>query len=159
MQEALDCAHEGVSRMEFPFGACIAVNERVLAVSCNLCFSTGDPTNHAEMNAIRKAVQLAGRSSLEQATIYTTTEPCVMCMGAISWARIPRVVYGLTISDSINLGFDEVRLPAREVAERSSYPITVKGGVLAKECAELNASWLKHERFYRLFKNHSKEQF
>lgn len=128
MRQAVDCAMEGTQRMEFPFGACLVHNDRVIAIASNRCLSSKDPTMHAEMIAIREACGTLDRASLQQATLYATTEPCVMCMGAIHWAGIPRIVYGLTIEDSMVLGFKEIQLSARTIAAHAAYEMTLKGG-------------------------------
>ncbi len=79
---------------EVPVGACIVVDGQVVARGRNQVEATGDPTLHAEVVAIRAAIEVVGRRGLQGATLYVTMEPCLQCAGAILLARIPRVVIG-----------------------------------------------------------------
>ena len=153
MRKAIQCASEGIQIMEFPYGACIALENELISISHNRCFTSKDPTMHAEMIAIREASRILGTPYLQRTTIYSTTEPCVMCMGALNWARIPRIVYGTSIQDSIDQGFPEVHIPSTEFIQRSPYPISLKGGVLQEECKQLFQSWSHKRRFIQLFEN------
>lgn len=95
-----------------------------------------DPSSHAEVRAIRLATKKLRNISLAGYTLYTTCEPCPMCMGAALWAGLDRVVYGATIADA-NLHFHQIRIPAAEVAERGDMRCVVDGPFLRKECYAL----------------------
>ncbi len=90
-----------------PFGAVIVMDGRVIAEGCNKVTSDNDPTAHAEIVAIRAACAARGSFSLEGAEIYTSCEPCPMCLAAIYWARLKRVWYGNTRADAALIGFDD----------------------------------------------------
>ncbi len=90
-----------------PFGAVIVRDGRVIATGTNLVTSTSDPTAHDEVVAIRNACRELGDFSLKDCVIYTSCEPCPMCLAAIYWARIPRVYYGNTRADAAAIGFDD----------------------------------------------------
>src|SRR6476620_115429 len=90
-----------------PFGAVIVRGGKVLAEGWNEVTSTNDPTAHAEVTAIRKACQAVGDFSLAGATLYTSCEPCPMCLASASWARISRIVYANTRDDAAAIGFDD----------------------------------------------------
>lgn len=90
-----------------PFGACIAQGERVIAVAHNTVLKEGDPTCHAELNAIRLAAKNLATHHLSSCTLFTTAEPCPMCLGAIYWARIPTVIVGLSKEQVAHYGFDD----------------------------------------------------
>ncbi len=90
-----------------PFGAVIVMDGRVIAEGCNKVTSDNDPTAHAEIVAIRAACAARGSFSLAGAEIYTSSEPCPMCLAAIYWARLDRVWYGNTRQDAALIGFDD----------------------------------------------------
>lgn len=90
-----------------PFGAVIARNGEVVAEGWNQVTSTPDPTAHAEIVAIRRACTTLGTFELSDCEIYTSCEPCPMCLGAIYWARLKRVWYGNDRKDAAAIGFDD----------------------------------------------------
>ncbi len=90
-----------------PFGAVIVRDDQLIATGCNLVVSTNDPTAHAEVVAIRGACKVLNSFQLTDCEIYTSCEPCPMCMGAIYWARPNRVFYGNTKVDAASIGFDD----------------------------------------------------
>jgi tRNA(Arg) A34 adenosine deaminase TadA len=90
-----------------PFAAAVVKDDKVLATGTNLVTSANDPTAHAEMVAIREACRKLGHFQLTGCDIYTTCEPCPMCLGAIYWARPDRVYYAATKEDAAAAGFDD----------------------------------------------------
>lgn len=90
-----------------PFGAVIVRDGQVLAEGWNQVTSSNDPTAHAEVVAIRRACEAVGDFSLEGATIYTSCEPCPMCLASAYWARVSRIVYANTRFDAAEIGFDD----------------------------------------------------
>ena len=90
-----------------PFGAVIVRDGKVLAEGWNEVTSSNDPTAHAEVTAIRRACQAVGSYSLEGATLYTSCEPCPMCLASAYWARISRIVYSNTRDEAAAIGFDD----------------------------------------------------
>jgi tRNA(Arg) A34 adenosine deaminase TadA len=90
-----------------PFGAVIAKDGMIVARSANRVIQLNDPTAHAEISVIRLACQELGTYNLEGCVIYTSCEPCPMCLGAIYWARIDTVYYGNTKADAAAIGFDD----------------------------------------------------
>jgi len=118
MRMTIDLAIENArSGQGGPFAAMIVRANEVIATGVNLVTSTNDPTAHAEMVAIRKACATLGTFQLASCDLYTSCEPCPMCMGAIYWARPARVFYAGTAHDAAAAGFDdllilrELRLP------------------------------------------------
>jgi guanine deaminase len=108
MQEAILRAVENVrSGRGGPFGAIVVKDGRVIATGTNLVTSSNDPTAHAEVNAIREACRALGAFQLTGCEIYTSCEPCPMCLGAIYWARPDRVYFAATASDAAKAGFDD----------------------------------------------------
>lgn len=90
-----------------PFGAVIVRNGELVARARNKVLLTNDPTMHAEMIAIRQACAKLGRFDLSDCEIYSTCQPCPMCIGAIFWARIPKLYYGALDSDADAIGFSD----------------------------------------------------
>jgi tRNA(Arg) A34 adenosine deaminase TadA len=90
-----------------PFGAVIARDNMIISEGWNEVTSTNDPTAHAEIVAIRRACALLGKFDLPDCDIYTSCEPCPMCLGAIYWARLRRVYYANTRIEAAQIGFDE----------------------------------------------------
>ena len=103
-----------------PFGAVIVKDGEVIARSANKVVPTNDPTAHAEVSAIRMACQQLNTFSLDGCVIYTSCEPCPMCLGAIYWARIDKIYYANEKADAAKIGFDdhfiydEIDLPMEE---------------------------------------------
>ena len=90
-----------------PFAAVVAREGKIIARGTNLVTSANDPTAHAEIVAIREACKVLKSFQLEGCEIYTTCEPCPMCMGAIYWARPAKVFYGNSRKDAARIGFDD----------------------------------------------------
>jgi tRNA(Arg) A34 adenosine deaminase TadA len=90
-----------------PFGAVIVRDGRVLAEGWNRVTSSNDPTAHAEVTAIRRACEELGTFSLPGATLFTSCEPCPMCLAAAYWARVSRIVFANTRQDAAAIGFDD----------------------------------------------------
>lgn len=106
MQMAIDEAREGISQGHGgPFGCVIVKDGKVLAKGHNRVLKNHDATAHGEITAIREAGQLLGTHDLSGCTLYTTGEPCHMCLCAILWANIDKVYYGCTIADNARIGF------------------------------------------------------
>ncbi|MFA5344747.1 MAG: nucleoside deaminase [Candidatus Omnitrophota bacterium] len=116
-----------------PFGACL-VKAGVLVEGQNEVVPTHDPTAHAEIVAIRKACAAIGSHDLSEWTLYSSCEPCPMCLGAIQWARIKKVVYAATRFDAQEVGFDDVAFYGRPT-------ISIEQGNLWKEAREMMLSW------------------
>jgi guanine deaminase len=108
MREAIRQAVENVrSGKGGPFGAVVSKDGRIVATGTNLVTSSNDPTAHAEVTAIREACRALGAFQLTGCEIYTSCEPCPMCLGAIYWARPDRVYYAAAAKDAADAGFDD----------------------------------------------------
>ena len=121
-----------------PFGALI-VHTRTgkrLMLATNAVMPENDPSSHAETRTVRLACKKLKRPSLAGYTMYSTCEPCAMCMANALWARLDRVVFGATIEDA-NRYCVQIHIPAKEVALRSDIPCVVEGPVLRELCVTL----------------------
>lgn len=107
MREAIQLADESVANGGGPFGAVIVKDGEIIAATSNRVTLDNDPTAHAEVNCIRMACKRLGTFDLSGCTIYTSCEPCPMCLGAIYWARIDRIFYGNNRQDAADIGFDD----------------------------------------------------
>ena len=107
MRQAIDLAVENVRRDGGPFGALVVKDGIVIATGANQVTRTNDPTAHAEVVAIREACRVLGDFQLTGCDLYTSCEPCPMCLGAIFWARPEHVFYATTHDDAAAAGFDD----------------------------------------------------
>ena len=108
MEEAIDLSLENMrSGKGGPFGAVVVKNGEIIARGFNQVTSANDPTAHAEVVAIREACKVLKSFQLDDCEIYTSCEPCPMCLGAIYWARPKKVYYANTKLDAANIGFDD----------------------------------------------------
>lgn len=137
MRKALQEAEEAFSSGEVPVGVVVVCNDRIIARAHNLTEALHDVTAHAEMQAITSAANMLGGKYLRDCTLYVTVEPCIMCAGAIGWAQISRVVYG--VSDE-KRGFSVY-------APKALHPkANVTAGVLEDECKALMQKFFSSRR-------------
>lgn len=120
MRRAIVLSVDNVRNGGGPFGAVITRNGEVVATGVNRVTANNDPTAHAEVSAIRNAAEALGTFDLSDCEIYTSCEPCPMCLGAIYWARLKKVYFANNKTDAKNIGFDdsfiydELALPHQE---------------------------------------------
>ena len=107
MQQAIDLSIENVANDGGPFGAVIVRDGEVIATGTNRVTATCDPTAHAEVSAIRAACAKLGDFKLAGCTIYSSCEPCPMCLSALYWAGVERIFYGNTKEDAKAVNFDD----------------------------------------------------
>lgn len=108
MQRAIDISRKGMESNDGgPFGAVVVKNGKIIAEGNNKVTSSNDPTAHAEVVAIRNACEALGTFQLDGCIIYTSCEPCPMCLGAIYWARPDKMFYACTKEDAARIGFDD----------------------------------------------------
>lgn len=107
MREAIRLSVENVKNGGGPFGAIIAKDGEIIARGCNRVTANNDPTAHAEVSAIREAGQTLGTFNLSGCDIYTSCEPCPMCLGAIYWARLDHIYWANNRDDAADAGFDD----------------------------------------------------
>lgn len=140
MREAIRLASANIENGGGPFGAVIARGGEIIATGVNRVTANCDPTAHAEVSAIRAAAQKLGTFNLSGCDIYSSCEPCPMCLGAIYWARLDRLFYGNTKADAARIGFDdafiykELALPLSERTLRAEQ-------LLGKEAIATFEAW------------------
>ena len=142
MREALRLAREGRDAGEVPVGAVIVSAGEIAGRGWNSPISRSDPTAHAEILALREAALKAGNYRLEDATLYCTLEPCVMCAGALVTARVRRLVFGAR-----DLRFGGVRSKFRIAdSDLLNHTVEIAEGILAVECTELLQQFFAERR-------------
>ena len=107
MSRAIELSIESANKGTGPFGAVIVKDNKIISEGFNMVTSTNDPTSHAEISAIRNACKNINNFSLKGYELYTTCEPCSMCLSAIYWARIDKIYYANTRSDAQKIDFDD----------------------------------------------------
>jgi tRNA(Arg) A34 adenosine deaminase TadA len=117
-----------------PFGAVIVASDESYIEAYNTVKHDG-PTAHAEINAIHNISELEYQNP-EQLTLYSTVEPCPMCMSAIVWAGIGKVIYGASIDDAAEFG-KQLHISSHNIAKLAWYPIQVEAGISRDKCIKL----------------------
>jgi len=142
MREAIALARAAETAGEVPVGAVVELGGEIAGRGANSPIARNDPTAHAEILALREAAALIGNYRLENATLYCTLEPCVMCAGALVAARIKRVVFGAR-----DLRFGGVRSKF-QIADSDvlNHKAEIVEGVLAVECVELMRGFFERKR-------------
>ena len=107
MKKAIALSIENIKKGGGPFGAVIVKEGKIIATGVNRVTMNTDPTAHAEVNAIRKAAKKLATFDLAGCDIYTSCEPCPMCLGAVYWAHLDKIYYGNSKTDAKNIGFDD----------------------------------------------------
>jgi len=142
LRQAIETSLRARKNGNHPFGALLVDREgKVLAVAENTVITEHDATLHAETNVIRAASRAHGGDALKNATLYTSTEPCVMCCGAIHWAGIPRVVYACSEATLGKLAGDDFLFPCRQIFSRSTQSVEVIGPALESEAVEAHKGY------------------
>jgi tRNA(adenine34) deaminase len=141
MRQALGLARKAAARGEVPVGAVLVSGDRVLARGYNQSTRRSDATAHAEIVAIRQAGRLRRNYRLAGCDLYTTIEPCAMCLGAIVQARLRRVFYGAA-DPKAGAVRSTMRLPFRKLNHRPE----IRGGLLAEECGRLLTDFFRTKR-------------
>lgn len=142
MREALRAAQEAEARDEVPIGCCVVIADQLVALAGNRTRTDCDPTAHAEIVALREAARKIGNYRLVNATVYSTTEPCAMCAGALIQARVPVLVYGATDEKA---GAVETHFQICS-SHQLNHRVQVIKGVLETECREVMQKFFKRRR-------------
>ena len=143
MRQAIQTARDATAAGQIPVGCVFVLDGQVLLTAHNTVWADTDPSAHSEMNGLRRAAKQLGRVALTGCTCYCTLEPCPMCLSALHWAKVDRVVYGADIADAQAAGFSELSIPAAEMVRLGRSPIRVEGGVLRQECRKLFEEWFQ----------------
>ena len=143
MRRCFDLARSAVARGSHPFGALLAREGEVVLEARNTVAEDGG-VGHAELNLVRHAMATLGREALSDSTLYTSTEPCAMCAGAIYWARIPRLVFGCSVEGLHSITEGTLALPCRTVFSSGDRTIEIVGPLLEDEAIEVHREFWPH---------------
>lgn len=146
MRMAIQAAREGMAKGEMPFGACIVQKGKVLAVAHNNAKADIDTTAHGEVQAIRAASRQLRQLSLLGSTIYTTCEPCPMCVAACLWADLGRIVYACRIEDAAKAGIRQIPISTTRMKQLSQSDVLIAGDVLPEDSLQLFNAWSRFPR-------------
>ena len=144
MRQALIEAQKAFEQGEIPIGAVLVWKNKIIARAYNQTETLKDPTAHAEMLVITSATSSIGVKYLPETTLYVTVEPCLMCIGAVYWSKIFRLVYGASEPKTGFMRFERILQPAGESLLHPKLQITP--GVLADEAAELMRRFFEQRR-------------
>lgn len=136
--ESVRAGHSG------PFAALIVKDGKVIAEGTNRVTSTNDPTAHAEIVAIREACRILADFQIAGCELYSTCEPCPMCLGAIYWARPARIFYASTAADAATAGFDDA-LIYQELAQKPAARRIPMTQLLREDALAIFSAWAKQE--------------
>ncbi|MBL4606433.1 MAG: nucleoside deaminase [Pseudomonadales bacterium] len=145
MQLAISAAKQGISKGQSPFGCAIAIGDRIITSTHNHVLAHTDITAHAEIHALRLACKAENNIFLEGAHVAATCEPCPMCMTALHWARVDTVYYGASIADATEAGFNELNIPAQQILQLGSSPVTLINSICQDDCKSLFSEWLQNK--------------
>ena len=142
MQQALSLAEQAALQGEVPVGAVVILNDEIIGEGFNQPIATSDPTAHAEIVALRNAAKKIGNYRLNDATLFVTIEPCLMCAGSLVHARIKKVVFGAVEPKAGAV------ISAHNVLDNAKLNHTVdyQGGVLADECSKIISTFFQNKR-------------
>ena len=140
MREAIKLSAESVRSGGGPFGAVIVRNGEIIARGENRVTVCNDPTAHAEVSAIREAAARMGTYDLSGCEIYSSCEPCPMCLGALYWARLDRLYYAGTRADAANVGFDDAHIYEELPLDPSQRELPTES-LLREEAQRVFAAW------------------
>lgn len=133
VREAIALASQARHEGNHPFGALLALEGKVVLTAKNSVFTQRDPTAHAETNLVAQAVRELQPEHVRRSVLYTSCEPCAMCVGKMYWAGIRTMVYGLSSQSLSLLAGADFLIPCRELFERAVEPVTVIGPLLEDE--------------------------
>jgi tRNA(Arg) A34 adenosine deaminase TadA len=133
IRRSIKIAESAMSKGNHPFGALLVLDGEIIVEAENIIYSEPDATGHAETNLVRIASKLFDQETLSKCTMYTSTEPCIMCTGAAYWAGIPRIVYGCSSTTLGEHVGKSLLIPSREVLARGARKVEVIGPILEEE--------------------------
>ena len=147
IRQSLELAQQAKHKGNEPFGACLVQNGRIILSAENTINTENDPTGHAETNLVRKAGRTFPASTIEESILYTSTEPCAMCAGAIYWAGIKTVVFGCSNETLSKIAGPGLSVSCREVFSQGTREIEVIGSVIEDEAVKVHEEfWQAHPR-------------
>lgn len=141
LRQAIGLATSARGRGNHPFGALLVIEDSVVLTAENTVNTEGNPTAHAETNLIQRAIHELSPEAIAHSTLYTSCEPCAMCVGAIYWAGVRRVVYALSSEELAKLAGGDFLIPCRELFARARQSVEVAGPLLFDEAIKAHEGY------------------
>lgn len=145
VRQCIVLAAEAAAAGNEPFGALLVVDGVIRHTARNQVVTRSDPTRHAELLLVSEASQRLGRDVLSRATLYTSTEPCLMCCGAIYWSRIPQVVFGCSTTALGSVAGGSLVISSGRLFEHGRRAVSVIGPVLEEEALAVHRAYWSRE--------------
>src|SRR5262245_30255285 len=140
-RQTIELARQARAAGNHPFGALLVLDGEVVASAPNTVFTDRDPTAHAETNLVSLAIRELSADRIRRSVLYTSCEPCAMCVGKMYWAGIRSLVYALSAEELAKLAGGSFLVPCRELFERAAEQITVIGPLLVEEAREVHVGF------------------
>jgi tRNA(Arg) A34 adenosine deaminase TadA len=140
-RQAIDLAREARAAGNHPFGALLVLDGRVVLRARNTVATDHDPTAHAETNLVAEAIRLLEPDRIRRSVLYTSCEPCAMCVGKMYWAGIRSVVYALPAEELALLAGRDFLIPCRELFDRAAESVEIDGPLLLDEARGVHAGF------------------
>ena len=144
MRKAIELSKENIENKGGPFGAVIVKDGEIIATGVNRVTASCDPTAHAEVSAIRKAAEKLKTFNLSGCEIYTSCEPCPMCLGAIYWAHLDKIYYGNNKEDAAKINFDDSFIYSELALKLSERKLSMER-LLPEEAKKVFDAWEEKE--------------
>jgi tRNA(Arg) A34 adenosine deaminase TadA len=141
IRHAIDLARQAREEGNHPFGALLVLDGNVVLTARNSIARDRDPTAHAETNLVAAAIRQLSLDDTRRSVLYTSCEPCAMCVGKMYWAGIRTVVYGLSSRELASLAGRDFLIPCRELFQRAAEPVTVIGPLLENEARAVHVDY------------------
>ena len=141
-RQAIELARQARSAGNHPFGAVLVVDGKVILTAQNTVTTDGDPTAHAETNLVSKAIRQLSPDQIRRSVLYTSCEPCAMCVGKMYWAGIRAIAYALPAEELAALAGRDFLIPCAELLGRAAEQVTITGPLLLDEARQV------HVRFW-----------
>jgi len=138
LRQAIALARQARAAGNHPFGALLALDGSVVVTAQNTVNTDRDPTAHAETNLVAAAIRQLSRDELRRGVLYTSCEPCAMCVGTIYWAGIRALVYGLSSRELAAMARRDFVIPCAELFARAAEQVTITGPLLPDEAREVH---------------------
>ncbi|MGE5815291.1 MAG: nucleoside deaminase [Acidobacteriota bacterium] len=138
LKQAIDLAHRARQAGNHPFGALLALEGTVVLTAQNTVTTQRDPTAHAESNLVSEAIGRLTADQIHRSVLYTSCEPCAMCVGKMYWAGIRSVVYALPSEELAAFAGRDFLVPCRELFSRSTQPVRIIGPMLVDEARQVH---------------------
>jgi tRNA(Arg) A34 adenosine deaminase TadA len=133
VRQAIELARQARAAGNHPFGALLTIDDEVVLTAQNTVHTDRDPTAHAETNLVALAIRRLSPGEIRRSVLYTSCEPCAMCTGKMYWAGIRSVVFALSAEELAVLAGRDFLMPCKELFERASEPVAVRGPLLLQE--------------------------